>query len=163
MAPLLALLLLANPVSGPSAPKEGPKPSELAKIYFIAGDLVRARTALEGGRKSDPKAEPMLKQLADYQFLVSKADKLTAAEAKQLIALDRAFSPQATGKMTRPVHDRFVAMPLLKAQARLDANLLSDALPLALAAHDADPFDADAVAMLSKLGVDAGMPSDAGR
>jgi hypothetical protein len=153
MAPLLALLLLANPVAGP---KEGPKPSELAKLYFIAGDLLRARQALEGGQGKDPKVEPMLKELADYQFLLSKADRLTAKEAAQLIALDHAFSPLAMAKTTKPIHDRFVAMPLLKAKARLDTP--KDALPFAQAAHDADPLDPDALAMLAKLGVDAGTP-----
>ncbi len=163
MAPLLSLLLLGTPIAGPSGPKQGPKPSELAKLYFIAGDLLRAREALEGGRGRDPLAEPMLRELADYQYLAARSDRLTAAEAKQLIALDRAFSPLAMGKITRPVHDRFVAMPLLKAKARLEANLLAEALPFALAAHDADPLDPDALAMLARLGVDAGTPSDAGR
>jgi hypothetical protein len=158
MAPLLALLLLGTPIAGPHGPKEGPKPSELGKLYFIAGDLLRAHEALEAGHGKDPACEPMIKQLADYQLLVTKADKLTPAEAKQLIALDRALSPLAVGKMTRPVHDRFVTLPLLKAKARLDANLPNDALPFALAAHDADPNDPDALAVLQRLGVDAGTP-----
>ena len=42
-------------------------------------------------------------------------------------AADRALSSLAGGKMTKPVHDRFVTLPLLKAKARLDANLLKDA------------------------------------
>jgi hypothetical protein len=163
MIALLALALATNPLAGPAAPKEGPQPSELAKLYFIAGDLSRAHDALNAGVKRDPKCEPMLRALADYQYLVSRSDRLTPADAKQLFALDRALSPQAMGKITKPVHDRFVAMPLLKAKARLDAGLTQEALGFARAAYDADPYDADAVATMSRLGVDAGTPVDGGR
>jgi hypothetical protein len=159
MTPLLLLALLAAP---PDLAK-GPPPSELAKIYFIAGDLLRAHDVLRMGQAKDPKAKPMLAALIEYEELVAHSDRLTPAEAKALVADDRLISPLAMGKMTRSVYDRFVATPLLKAKARYDDDLNAEAEQLARQALEIDPHSADARALLAKLGADAGPPADAGR
>ena len=163
MTPLLALALFATAQAGPNAPKDGPPPSELAKLYFIAGDLLRANEAVQAGAPRDPKCQAMVKPLADYMLLASRKDRLTAAEAKQFIAADRAVSPLAMSKVTRSVYERFVGLPLLKAKARVANGLNADALTYVREALDADPNNAEAAALLLKLAPDAGTAADAGR
>ena len=161
MTPLLLLALAAAP---PDLDR-GPPPSELAKLYFIAGDLLRAQQALRLGQSRDPRAKAMMPAFIEYEQLATRADHLTQAEAKAFVADDRALSPLAMGKMTKGVYDRFVTTPLLKARARADAELNAEAMALARAALEVDPHSAEAIALLRQLGVDAGVgpPADAGR
>ncbi len=157
MGPLLALLLAAAP---PELEK-GPPPSELVKLYFIAGDLLRAQEVLKLGLTKDPKCKPMKVPFFEYQELAAKGEHLTVAQAKAMIADDRLVSPLAMGKITKPVYERFVTLPLLKAKARLDAGLVLEAAQLAREALEADPASAEAKAILGQLGADAGSPAPA--
>ncbi|MBX7099155.1 MAG: hypothetical protein K1X89_15700 [Myxococcaceae bacterium] len=147
----LALLLLAA-----APPKKGPKPSEMAHLYFLAGDLPHAVESakkcneLEGG-----KCKAMFKALAEYQFLASRAERLTPAEAKQFIAYDREISKTVPAKLTERVIARYVTEPLDLANRAAAAGDREQALGLAKAVLDVDPTNADARAML-------GLP-DAGR
>lgn len=140
----LALALLAA-----APPKKGPKASEMAHLYFLAGDLTHAVESakkcneLEGG-----KCKAMFKALAEYQYLASRTERLTPAEAKQFIAYDRAISKTVPAKLTEKVIERFVKEPLDLAARAAAAGDREQAQGLAKAVLEVDPTNADAKAML---------------
>ena len=98
MLPLVLFLLSAAPAS---EARKGPPASEMAKLYFLAGDLRRAIETARQGINSDPvKCKALYPMLVEYQFLVPRGDELTPAEARAFLEWDRKISPGTPGAGT---------------------------------------------------------------
>ncbi|MBL8935243.1 MAG: hypothetical protein JNM69_11870 [Archangium sp.] len=165
----LALALLVT--QAPPLPPGGkqliaPTAIETARLYFLAGDLSTSREWCERGLKREAKVcKPLLKDLAEYKFLMSKFEELTLDEAKQVIALDRRISPKEPGKLTRPIVERYVNGPMTRAKLWAEQGAAAEAVRFVEDALKVDPTNADARALLKQLGTlaDAGVSLDAGR
>jgi hypothetical protein len=162
LALLLSLAVSAPPpVAPPELPKQGPTPSELAKLYFLAGDLDMAANTCRMGLKVEPKkCGPMLKALAEYGYLASKRDTLTQAEVKSFLAWDHILSPGTPSKLTEPVIKRAVTQPLALAHARAQAGDRSGARKFLEAVLEVDPKNAEALGLMKDVQETA---SDGGR
>ena len=80
MISLLLLLAIAAPPT-PANPVKGPPPSELARLYFLAGDLRKATETARMGVGIDPvRCKAIYPMLVEYEFLLPRADTLTPAE-----------------------------------------------------------------------------------
>lgn len=165
----LALALLVT--QAPPLPPGGkqliaPTAIETARLYFLAGDLSTSREWCERGLKREAKVcKPLLKDLAEYKFLMSKFEELTLDEAKQVIVLDRRISPKEPGKLTRPIVERYVNGPMTRAKLWAEQGAAAEAVRFVEDALKVDPTNADARALLKQLGTlaDAGVSLDAGR
>ena len=161
MLPLLLLLAVsaAPPPAAPEVdPKKGPPPSELAKLYFLAGDLRKATETARVGAKVDPvKCKAIYPMLVEYEFLLPRADHLTPAEAKAFFEWDRKISPGTPGKLTGPVFRRYVETPLQLARTAAQGDDKPRAAKLVAQVLEVDPANADALALKASL-----EPADAG-
>ena len=165
---ILAVVVTQAPPLPPPGVKQmiGPTAIETARLYFLAGDLTNSREWCERGLKREAKVcKPLLKDLAEYKFLMSKFEALTLDEAKQVIALDRRISPKDQGKLTKPIFERYVNGPLARAKLWAEQGAAAEAVRFVEDALKVDPANADARALLKQLTAlaDAGMPLDAGR
>jgi len=111
MISALLMLVVSQPMPMPGAAGAdkalAPTAIETARLYFIAGNIPSAREWGQRGLKKEAKlCKPLLKNLAEYSFLLSKYEALTLEEAKLMIVLDRRISPKAVGKLTTPVIER---------------------------------------------------------
>jgi hypothetical protein len=149
LALVVALAIVAQGAPGSSAPK----PSETARLYFLAGDLAKAQEWARAGRAKDPACGPLLKLLAEYAFEVGHADGFDPPSARAFLRLDRQISPTVPGKLTRPIIDRFITHPLELARAHLKAGAADSAARIAAQVLDVDPTNAEA---RSLVGRDAG-------
>lgn len=150
---------------GPSV-KAAPTALETARLYFIAGNLSGAEEWGQRGMKKEAKAcRPLLKALAEYAFLMSRVDRLTLDEARQVLELDRAISPKAVGKLTVPIVERFVQGPLARAQLWASQGAAGEAVRFVEDALRVDPKNVEALALRVRLleVADGGRPWDAGR
>lgn len=149
---LLALVLAAPPKKLPAPP-----PGETAKLYFLAGDVAKAVDwARRGVRTDAAKCKPMLEALAEYGALANHTDDFTPEQARAFLEWDRKISPGTPGKLTVPVINHFIVVPLERARADLQAGELAEArerLALVLAV---DPKNAAALALEEQLSADAG-------
>lgn len=151
---LLAAALLTQVPTPPVPPGAGaaPPPWEVAKLFFLAGDVARAvETVLKCQVTSPKRCGPMKKPLVEYQYLASKRDELTREEAAQLIAYDRQLSPTKPGKISEPIIARFVTTPLSLAKARIDGGDPESARLALEAVLAVDPKQAEAKALLKSL------------
>jgi hypothetical protein len=158
---MLALLMILAAAPDPAAAKKGPPPSELARLYFLAGDLRRAVESAGMGRQ-DPKkpdaaaCKTLYPLLVEYEFLVPRRDTLKPEEAKSLLELDREISPKQMGNLTKEVLKHYVEIPLQLARNAGSENaprarkLLAQVLAV-------DPANPDALKLSAELG-----PADAG-
>lgn len=165
MLALLTALVLAAPPASPPALKGAPPPSEMAKLYFLAGDLAQAVEIARQGLKTEPaKCKPLLTALAEYQYLAPKRDAFTPAQAKTFLDYDHAITPDKPGKLTEGVLVRWVRQPLDLAKARLAAGDAEGARRFVQAVLEVDPKNAEALALQRPPaeGVDAGRPVDGG-
>src|SRR4051812_45507346 len=107
----LCLLLLC------AAPDEAPKPrtppaSDMAILFFLAGDLRQATASARAGMKTDTaRCKALYPMLVEYEFLVNKRDQFTVEEARAFIAWDRKISPKAMSKLTASVYRTYVDVP----------------------------------------------------
>lgn len=155
MAALLLALVLSTPPARPPAPPAG----ETAKLFFLAGDLAKAVDWAERGLKTEPlKCKPMLRALAEYGALANHTDDFTPEQAKAFLEWDRQIAPGTPGKLTVPVINHFVAVPLDKARAALKAGDPAAARALVAGALTVDPKNAAALALSRQLSA-----ADAGR
>jgi len=158
---LLLSLAVSAPPAAPELPKQGPSPSEMAKLYFLAGDVETAVNTCRMGLKVEPKkCGPMLKALAEYGFLAARRDALTQAEVKSFLAWDRILSPGQPSRLTEPVIHRAVTAPLGLARARLQAGDRAGAKGFLDAVLEVDPKNAEALSLQKTLHEGA---SDGGR
>lgn len=162
LALLLSLAVSAPPPRAPpEPPRQGPAPSELAKLYFLAGELDMAASTCRVGLKVEPKkCGPMLKALAEYGYLASKRDTLSQAEVKSFLAWDRILSPGTPSKLTEPVIKSAVTQPLSLAHARAQAGDRAGARKFLEAVLEVDPKNAEALGLMKELQDTA---SDGGR
>ena len=148
---IVALALLAAPANKP----KGPKPSELAHLQFLGGDLGHAvESARQCNRVEQGKCNAMFKALAEYQYLASRSDRFTPAEAKSFVALDRVISKTVPGKLTEPVLRQFITEPLQLAAAAVRSGDRAQAEALVKGVLEVDPANAEAKALL--IAPDAG-------
>jgi hypothetical protein len=161
--------VLAQPMPSPVAPADkalAPTAIETARLYFIAGNLPSAREwGLRGLKKEAKVCKPLLRDLAEYAFLMSKFDELTLEEAKQVLILDRRISPKANGKLTTPVIGRYVTGPLARAREWAEQGAAGEAVKFVDDAIIVDPSNAEAKALRRRLleVVDGGVSWDGGR
>ncbi|MBE2249683.1 MAG: hypothetical protein IAE78_09045 [Myxococcus sp.] len=143
-----------------------PTALETARIYFIAGNLPAAREWGQRGLKREARVcKPLLKDLAEYSYLVSKYEPLTLEEARTLLALDKRISPKAVGKLTEPVVDRYVKGPLARASLWAEQGAAAEAVRFVDDVLLVDPANAEARALRLRLleVADGGAPFDGGR
>lgn len=155
---VLTLLLGATLFQQPQLPAHGPKASETAKLYFLAGDLAKAQDWARRGLTTEKRTcERLHKALVEYSFLANRSDAFSLLEAKQFIELDRHISPGTPGKLTQAVLERFVDKPLSLAAARAEGDV-SGALRLVDQVLTVEPHNSVAKALKKKLrnGLDAG-------
>ncbi len=160
---LLLLLTTAAPRTAPTEAelkelKKGPPPSELAKLYFLAGDLRKATETARQGAKIDPeRCKAIYPMLVEYEFLLPRADRLTPTEAKAFFEWDRKISPGTPGKLTAPVFRRYVETPLQLAHTAAQGDDLPRAKNLLAQVLEVDPGNANALALKASLdSADAG-------
>lgn len=154
----MPLILLALLLSQAPPQKLGggarPKPSEMAHLFFLAGDLARAvDQARQCNVAEKGKCKAMLVALAEYQFLANRIERFSAADARSFIALDRTISKTVPGKLTEPVLARWVKDPIARATQAATAGDRAQAEAIAVQVLQIDPGNADARAL---AGRDAG-------
>lgn len=156
---ILALVVLqAAPKAKPPAP--GPTAAETAKLYFLAGDVVKAQEWVRRGLKREPKTcGPMHKALAEYAFLANHLDEFDAAQAKSFFELDRQISPTVRSQLTDKAWARYVTRPLELARSRSHGDV-PGALGLVDRVLAVDPQNVEALALKASLTAGSG---DAGR
>ena len=148
MLTLCLLLLTAAPAEKPKAPPA----SDMAILYFMAGDLRRAVDTARLGMKTDAvKCKALYPLLVEYEFLVPKRDTLSVAEAKDFIAWDRQISPKASGKLTGSVIKRYIEAPLHYARTAHEGGEAAKAKKLLDDVLEIDPKNADALALKAKI------------
>ncbi len=144
----LALCLLLLSAAPESRPRSGPSASQMAILYFMAGDMRRAVDSARTGMKTDAaKCKVLLPLLVEYQFLVSRRDELTIEEAKSFIAWDRQISPKASGKLTALVYRKYVETPLQYARTANQGGDRGAAKKLLEQALTVDPTSDAALAL----------------
>jgi tetratricopeptide (TPR) repeat protein len=154
MLGIVLLVLVQTPptMMGQPTAAPGPKASETAKLYFIAGDLKSAREWAERGlRREAKRCRPILRDLAEYAFLMSRYEPLTSEQARLVLELDRRLSPQQPGKLTRPVIERYVEGPLNRAKAWVEQGAASEAVQFVDEALAVDPHNAEAIQLKNTL------------
>ncbi len=150
---LTLLLLCAEPVQKQPAPPA----SDMAILYFMAGDLRRAVDTARAGMKSDPvKCKALFPMLVEYQFLVPKRESLTLEEAKNFILWDKKISPKATGKLTPLVVKRYIDLPLQLARTANQGGDLARSKKFVADVLAVDPANEDALALSASFSADAG-------
>ncbi len=162
---LTALLTLAL-AQDPMVPKAlAPTAFETAKLYYLAGDLGSSREWCERGLKKERKAcEPFLKALAEYKFLMGKYEELTLDEAASVVALDKKLSSAAPGKLTKPILERFVRGPMMRARDWANQGAAGEAVRFVDDVLKVDPKNAEAIQLRKELLARAdGGVVDAGR
>ena len=156
---MILLLLLMTAAPAAEAAPTGPPPSELAKLFFLAGDLRKATETARLGVKVDPvRCRAIYPMLVEYEFLIPRADNLTPAEAKAFFEWDRKISPGTPGKLTTAVFRKYVETPLQLAHTAVNGDDLPRARKLLAQVLEVDPTNADALAL--KLSI---APKDGGR
>ncbi|MBX7113941.1 MAG: hypothetical protein K1X64_06350 [Myxococcaceae bacterium] len=158
-APLLTLLavLLAGASDAGVAPPTDRDPPDLARVYFRMGDVARAITVVRSCAKTHPKQCKKLKMaLVEYQALATRFSPLTQSDVKALLAWDAQISPGEPSRMTKPVLERWVVVPLREAGLANAASNPRRALELVEAVLDEQPGNAEAQAMLQQLSPDGG-------
>lgn len=172
MISALLMVVLSQPMPMPMPDVAGadkalaPTAIESARLYFIAGNIPSARQWGQRGLKKEAKVcKPLLKDLAEYSFLLSKYEALTLEEAKLMIALDRRISPKSVGKLTTPVIERYVTGPMGRARLWAEQGAAGEAVKFVDDALTVDPTNADARALRAQLlaVADGGVAWDAGR
>ncbi|MDP3499452.1 MAG: hypothetical protein Q8S33_03940 [Myxococcales bacterium] len=170
MISALLMLVVSQPMPMPGAgggdKALAPTAIETARLYFIAGNIPSAREWGQRGLKKEAKlCKPLLKNLAEYSFLLSKYEALTLDEAKLMIVLDRRISPKAVGKLTTPVIERYVTGPMVRARLWAEQGAAGDAVKFIDDVLTVDPSNADAKALRAQLlaVADGGVVWDAGR
>ena len=168
MISALLMVVLSQPMPMPPGADKALAPTaiETARLYFIAGNLPLAREWGQRGLKKEAKVcKPLLKDLAEYSFLLSKYEALTLEEAKSMIALDRRISPKAVGKLTTPVVERYVTGPMGRARLWAEQGAAGEAVKFVDDALTVDPANVDARALRAQLlaVADGGIAWDAGR
>jgi len=161
--PLLLLTQVPALPPGLSPPPKGSKPalaSETARLYFLAGDPAKAVEWCRKGLKRERKVcRPMLRALAEYEFLASNRDSFTVEQARDFVKWDKQIAPKAFSKLTEPTLQRFVKDPVDLARQMSASGQVEQAKKLVAGALVVDPEDADAKALKKQL--DAA-PADAG-
>ncbi len=157
MIAALTLLLLTVEPEGGMQKVPAPPASDMAILYFMAGDLRRAVDTARAGMKSDPvRCKALHPMLVEYQFLVPKRETLTQEEAKNFLAWDKKISPKATGKLTPLVVQRYVDLPLQQARTANQGGDVARSKKLVADVLAVDPANADALALKAALSADAG-------
>lgn len=163
---MLTTILTLALSQAPMVPKAlAPTAFETARLYFLAGDLGSSREWCERGLKKERKTcEPFLKSLAEYKFLMGKYEELSLDEAASAIALDKKLSPSSPGKLTKPVLERFVRGPMMRARDWANQGAAVEAVRFVDDVLKVDPKNAEAIQLRKDLvaGADGGVV-DAGR
>ncbi len=170
MLSVLLIAVLSQPMPMPGVPGAdkalAPTAIETARLYFIAGNIPSAREWGQRGLKKEAKAcKPLLKDLAEYSFLLSKYEALTLEEAKLMIVLDRRISPKSVGKLTTPVIERYVMGPMARARLWAEQGAAGEAVKFVDDVLTVDPANAEAKGLRAQLlaVADGGVVWDAGR
>lgn len=150
---LLALVISGAPAGAPAAPPKGsgPTAAETAKLFFLAGDVLKAQEWARRGLQREPKTcGPIHKALAEYAFLLNHVDEFTPEQAKQFFELDAAISPTVRGKLTQKAYEKHVLKPLSLAKSRADGDVpgATQLLDRVLAI---EPKNADALALRKSM------------
>jgi hypothetical protein len=147
----------------PSQPL-APTAFETAKLYYLAGNLSSAQEWCERGKKKEGKlCGPFLKTLAEYKFLMGKFEELTLDEAAQVLVLDKKLSPKEPGKLTKPVLERYVRGPMMRAEGWANQGAAGEAVKFVDDVLKVDPKNAEAKALRLRLLELAKASADAGR
>lgn len=143
-----------------------PTAIETARLYYLAGDLRSSREWCERGLKKERKrCQPFLRSLAEYEFLMGKYDELSLAEAATVVQLDRGLSPGEPGKLTKPVLERYVRGPMMRARDWAAQGASGEAVRFVDDVLKVDPKNDEAKQLRAELlaQADGGVPADAGR
>ena len=163
MAGAALLLLLSLHAAPPAAPGADADPPSAIRLLFQAGELRRAirscQACIAAGGATAKRCKALLGPLVEYQAKASHADALTLDEARDMLAWDRAISPEVSGRLTREVVARYVAVPWAKAKAAAQAGAVPQAEALAREVLHVDPRHAEAAAWLDSVAPDAGAPA----
>jgi hypothetical protein len=153
----LALLVTWSLAQFPPAPpgadaKALPTASATARLHFLTGDVSTAIDWANRGLKKEPKVcKAMAKDLAEYGYLVGKYDELTLDEARQVLELDRRISPDEPGRLSKPVIERFVRGPMMRARAWARQGAAGQAVAFVGDVLKVDPSNVEAKALRAKL------------
>ena len=151
MTSALCLLLLCAAPDGEKV--KTPPASDMAILFFLAGDLRRAVDTARAGLKTDSaRCKPLYPMLVEYEFLVPKRDELTADEAKSFLAWDKKISPKASGKLTAVVYRRYVEAPLQYARTAHQGGDTAKANKLLANVLTVDPTNASALELKALMG-----------
>lgn len=146
---MLTVALTVLVLQGSPQKAKAPSPAEKARSSFVAGNLAKAQEWARQAAKRDPKShKTLVKQLADYAGLVSKADTLSPQEARELLELDHSISPDQRGKLTERAFERFVTSPLELATLHAQQGHADSARVLAKQVLDVDPSNTVALALV---------------
>ncbi len=150
MTALCLMLLCAAPVEGEKP--RAPPPSDMAVLFFLAGDLRQATASARAGMKTDAaRCKALYPMLVEYEFLVNKRDEFTTEEAKAFIAWDRKISPKAMSKLTTGVFHTYVEVPLMQARTANQGGDLKRAKKLLDDVLVIDPANEDALALKAMM------------
>ena len=135
--------------AAPEAEKpKTPPASDMAVLFFMAGDMRRAVDTARAGMKTDAvKCKALYPLLVEYEFLVPKRDALTVEQARSFLAWDTKISPKASGKLTAAVVRKYVETPLHYARTANQGGDLVTAKKLLADVLTIDPTNADALAL----------------
>lgn len=158
MLSLSLMLVLGADAVHPPPPS--PPPSDMAILYFLAGDLRRAVDTARGGLKGNDakKCKVLFPMLVEYEFLIPKREEFTLEQARQFLEYDKKISPQAQSKLTLQVVKRYVDLPLQTARTAQKGGDLARARKFVGDALAVDPASKDALELQAQLGA-----ADAGR
>jgi hypothetical protein len=117
-------------------------------VAFVAGDLARANEAAKACARKEPKVcRPLLKALGQYGPLAKAVDKLSPAQARQLLGLDRQLSPEGPGAITAKAIEHFVTSPMELARHHAASGNPAGARIIALQVLQIDPANTEAQAL----------------
>ena len=155
---MLTLALVSLLAADPAPKPETPPASDMAILYFLAGDLRRAVDTARAGLTSDAKrCKALYPMLVEYEFLVPKREEMTVEQARDFLAWDKKISPKSRGKLTGFVVQRYVETPLRAAQVQLKGGDVARARKLIDDALTVGPANTDGLALRAQLGApDAG-------
>ncbi len=150
---LLLLALGQAPAHGKAPALKG---AAAVRAAFVQGDLRAASEAASRCVRREPAVcRPLQRQLAQYAPLAKAVDRLTPAEARRLLELDRALSPGAPGAITAKAIEKFVTSPLGLARHHAQEGNAASARVIARQVLDVDPANPEAQALAAPAAEEA--------
>jgi hypothetical protein len=133
------------------APGPTPRSLEAMRAAFVQGDLAKAAEAGKACARKEPRrCRPLVKALGQYLPLARAVDKLSPAQARVFLALDRQLSPGTPGAVTRKAIEKFVTSPLDLARHHGQQGNPASARVIARQVLEVDPANPEALALAAE-------------